>query len=98
MGSVGRNSGLVLSKTCGRDHSEITNIRAITRSFVPKSAPPTHAIYPIYNNDGIVYEKHYNASVELTGEGRLWNHLSVYYQPIFTMFDGEGAEVRLEKG
>ena len=55
-------------------------------------SPPTHAIYPIYNNDGIVYQRHYNASVELTGEGRLWNHLSVYYQPILTMFDGEGGE------
>ena len=61
-------------------------------------SPPTHAIYPIYNNDGIVYKKQYNASVELTGEGRLWNHLSVYYQPIITMFDGEGARVDLEKG
>ena len=60
--------------------------------------PPTHTIYPIYNNDGIVYETHYNASVELTGEGRLWNHLSFYYQPIFTMFDGQGAKVQLEKG
>jgi hypothetical protein len=60
--------------------------------------PSTHTIYPIYNNDGIVYEKHYNASVELTGEGRLWNHLSFYYQPILTMFDGQGAQVRLEKG
>ena len=60
--------------------------------------PPTHTIYPIYNNDGIVYEKHYNASVEVSGEGRLWNHLSFYYQPIFTMFDGQGAQVRLEKG
>ena len=61
-------------------------------------SPPTHAIYPIYNNDGIVYKKQYNASVELTGEGRLWNHLSVYYQPILTLFDGEGGQVRLEKG
>jgi hypothetical protein len=60
--------------------------------------PPTHTIYPIYNNDGIIYEKHYNGSVEVTGEGRLWNHLSFYYQPIFTMFDGQGAQVRLEKG
>jgi hypothetical protein len=65
----------------------------------PQIGPPsTHTIYPIYNNDGIVYQKHYNASVELTGEGRLWNHLSFYYQPIFTLFDGQGAQVRLEKG
>ena len=61
-------------------------------------SPATHAIYPIYNNDGIVYEKRHNASVELTGEGRLWNHLSLYYQPIFTMFDGKGTKVELEKG
>jgi hypothetical protein len=65
----------------------------------PQVGPPTtHTIYPIYNNDGIVYEKHYNGSVELTGEGRLWNHLSFYYQPILTMFDGQEAQVRLEKG
>ncbi len=60
--------------------------------------PDTHGIYPVYNHDGIVYRKRYNASLEVTGEGRLWNHLSLYYQPLFTMFDGEGGQVRLEKG
>ncbi|MCX5908849.1 MAG: hypothetical protein NTY64_17155 [Deltaproteobacteria bacterium] len=39
--------------------------------------PPTHTIYPIYNNDGIVYQKHNNFSAEVEGEGRLWNHFSL---------------------
>jgi hypothetical protein len=60
--------------------------------------PPTHTIYPIYNNDGIVYQKHNNFSTELRGEGRLWNHFSLYYQPIFRGFEGDGTYVELEKG
>jgi hypothetical protein len=60
--------------------------------------PPTHTIYPIYNNDGIVYRKQNNFSTELQGEARLWNHFSLYYQPIFKAFEGEGATVELEKG
>jgi hypothetical protein len=65
----------------------------------PQNAnPPTHTIYPIYNNDGIVYRKQNNFSTELQGEARLWNHFSLYYQPIFKAFEGEGATVELEKG
>jgi hypothetical protein len=60
--------------------------------------PPTHTIYPIYNNDGIVYGKSNNFSAELQGEARLWNHFSLYYQPIFKAFEGDGAYVELEKG
>jgi hypothetical protein len=60
--------------------------------------PSTHTIYPIYNNDGIVYRKNHNFSVELEGEGRLWNHLSFYYRPILTTFEGENGKLELEKG
>jgi len=59
---------------------------------------PQHTIYPIYNNDGIVYRKHHNFSVEIQGEGRLWNHFSLYYRPILKVFEGEGAYLDLEKG
>ena len=61
-------------------------------------APSTHTVYPIYNNDGIVYQKGNNFSTELQGEGRLWNHFSIYYRPIFKALEGEGAYVDLEKG
>lgn len=65
----------------------------------PQSAnPPTHAIYPIYNNDGIVYRKNNNFSAELEGEARLWNHFSLYYQPIFKAFEHEDTRLDLEKG
>jgi hypothetical protein len=65
----------------------------------PQAAnPPTHTIYPIYNNDGIVYRKQNNFSADLRGEARLWNHISFYYQPIFKAFENEGAQVDLEKG
>ncbi len=60
--------------------------------------PPTQTIYPIYNNDGIVYRKHNNFSAELDGEARLWNHISLYYRPIFTAFDQEETRFDLEKG
>ncbi|MDI6754545.1 MAG: capsule assembly Wzi family protein [Thermodesulfobacteriota bacterium] len=60
--------------------------------------PQTHTIYPIYNNDGIIYRKHHNFSVELQGEGRLWNHFSLFYRPILKVFENEGGEVQLEKG
>ena len=60
--------------------------------------PPQHAVYPIYNNDGIVYQKHHNFSAELQGEGRLWNHISLYYRPILKAFDGEKVKLDLEKG
>ncbi|MBU1205458.1 MAG: capsule assembly Wzi family protein [Proteobacteria bacterium] len=65
----------------------------------PQSAnPPQHTIYPIYNNDGIVYQKHHNFSAEIQGEGRLWNHFSLYYRPILKTFEGEEVKVELEKG
>ena len=60
--------------------------------------PPTHTIYPIYNNDGIVYQKYQNFSAELQGEGRLWNHISIYYRPILKAFENEEVYVDLEKG
>ena len=60
--------------------------------------PPTQNIYPIFNNDGIVYRKHNNFSAELEGEGRLWNHISLYYRPIFTAFEQEETRFDLEKG
>jgi hypothetical protein len=60
--------------------------------------PPTHTIYPIYNNDGIVYQKHNNFSAEVEGEARLWNHFSLYYRPIFKAFEKENANIDLEKG
>jgi hypothetical protein len=60
--------------------------------------PPTHTIYPIYYNDGIVYQKYNNFSAELQGEARLWNHFSIYYRPIFKAFENETAYVDLEKG
>jgi len=65
----------------------------------PQNAnPPQHTIYPIYNNDGIVYQKHNNFSAEIQGEGRLWNHFSLYYRPILNTFEGEDPKVELEKG
>ena len=60
--------------------------------------PPQHIIYPVYNNDGIVYRRHHNFSAELDGEGRLWNHFSLYYRPIIKTFEGEDVKVELEKG
>lgn len=60
--------------------------------------PSTHAIYPIYNNDGIVYRKNNSFSAELQGEARLWNHFSLYYQPIFKAFEREDTRLDLEKG
>lgn len=60
--------------------------------------PPSQTIYPIYNNDGIVYRKQHNFTAEVEGEGRLWNHLSLYYRPIFEAFGHEDARVELEKG
>jgi len=67
--------------------------------FRPQNAsPPTHIVYPIYNNDGIVYRKHHNFSMEVQGEGRLGNHLSLYYRPIITAFEGENVNFSLEKG
>ena len=60
--------------------------------------PPQHTIYPIYNNDGIVYQKHHNFSAEIQGEGRLWNHFSLYYRPILKTFEGEEVKMELEKG
>ena len=60
--------------------------------------PPQHTIYPIYNNDGIVYQEHHNFSAEFQGEGRLWNHISLYYRPIFKAFEGQKAKLDLDKG
>ena len=60
--------------------------------------PPTQRIPPIYNNDGIVYQKGTSFLTEIRGEARFWNHFSFYYQPIFKAFEGEGAKVELEKG
>lgn len=60
--------------------------------------PPTHTIYPLYNQDGLVYRKFHNLAAELQGEGRLWNHISLYYRPLFTAMEGENALLRLEKG
>ena len=60
--------------------------------------PPQHTVYPVFNNDGIAYQKHHNFSAELQGEGRLWNHISLYYRPIFKAFEGEKAKLDLEKG
>jgi len=70
------------------------------QTFPPSEpkVPQTHTIYPIYNNDGIVYQKHNNFSSEIEGEGRLWDHFSLYYQPIFKAFEGQNAQVDLEKG
>lgn len=65
----------------------------------PQLGPPaTETVYPVYNNDGIVYRKGNNFTSELEGEGRIWNHLSFYYRPIFLVREGEDAQVRLEKG
>ena len=62
------------------------------------SNPPTQTIYPIYNNDGIVYQKQNNFSAEIAGEGRLWDHFSLYYQPIFKNFENQNSHLELEKG
>jgi hypothetical protein len=65
----------------------------------PQKGPPsTNTVYPVYNNDGIAYQKGHNFSLELQGEARLWDHFSLYYQPIFKAFENEGANVELEKG
>jgi len=65
----------------------------------PQSANlPTHTTYPIYNNDGITYRKPNNFTAELQGEGRLWNHFSFFYRPIFKTFLNEDPGVELEKG
>lgn len=65
----------------------------------PQNAnPPQHTIYPIYNNDGVVYQKYHNFTAEFQGEGRLWNHFSFYYRPIVKAFEGESVQVDLEKG
>jgi len=61
-------------------------------------SPPTHTIYPLYNQDGLVYRKEHNFTAELQGEGRLWNHFSLYYRPLFMSMEGENALLRLEKG
>jgi hypothetical protein len=67
--------------------------------ILPQNANPSqHTVYPIYNNDGIVYQKHHNFSAEFQGEGRLWNHFSLYYRPILKAFEGEKVNLDLEKG
>jgi len=60
-------------------------------------SPPTHTIYPIYNNDGIVYQKYNNFSADLLGEGRLWNHFSLYYQLILKLFESKNADLDVQK-
>lgn len=70
----------------------------VVRPQIPNVNPPTQNIYPIYNNDGIVYQKHNNFSAEIEGEGRLWNHFSLYFRPIFKAFESEGTQLDLEKG
>ncbi len=59
--------------------------------------PPNHVIYPLYNQDGLVYSKGHNFSAELDGEGRLGNHFSIYYRPLFTSMEGANAHLELEK-
>lgn len=65
----------------------------------PQNAlPPTHTIYPFYNQEVLVYGKGHNFDAHLQGEGRLWNHLSFYYRPQFTSMEGENAHFHLQKG
>jgi hypothetical protein len=70
----------------------------VVRPQIPNVNPPTQVIYPIYNNDGIVYQKGNNFSSEIEGEGGLWNHFSLYYRPIFKAFEDQNPQVDLEKG
>jgi hypothetical protein len=60
--------------------------------------PPTHTVYPIYNNDGIVYKKYNNFTADLEGEIRLWDHLSLFYRPIVKAFENENTQVDLRQG
>lgn len=60
--------------------------------------PFTHTIYSLYNQDGLVYPEGHNFAAELIGEGRLWNHISFYYRPLFTSVEGENAHLDLAKG
>lgn len=60
--------------------------------------PRTHIIYPLYNQDGLVYRKGHNFDAQLEGESRLWNHFSIYYRPQFTAMEAENARFHLEKG
>jgi hypothetical protein len=60
--------------------------------------PSTHKVYPIYNNDGIVYRKYNNFTADLQGEIRLWNHLSLFYRPIVKAFQDEDTRVDLRQG
>ena len=87
----------IISKYVFQTHDPVVRPQTFPSSQV-QVYPPKHTVYPIYNNDGIVYQKYNNFSTELQGEGRLWNHLSVYYRPIFKAFEDEGAYVDMEKG
>jgi len=62
------------------------------------AAPSTHTIYPLYNQDGLVYQKGHNFDAQLQGEGRFWNHFSIYYRPQFTSMESQQARFHLEKG
>ncbi|MGQ9695006.1 MAG: capsule assembly Wzi family protein [Thermodesulfobacteriota bacterium] len=62
-----------------------------------RGMPAIHTIYPFYNQDGLVYRKGNNFVAELYGEGRLWNHVSFYYRPLFSSRQGENAHLELEK-
>jgi hypothetical protein len=48
----------------------------VSRPQVSGSNPPNQSLYPINNNDGIVYQKGSNFTGDIRGEARLWNHIS----------------------
>jgi hypothetical protein len=70
----------------------------IVRPQFPGSNPPNQSLYPINNNDGIVYQKGSNFTGGIRGEARLWEHISFYYEPIFKALGDENSQVGLEKG
>lgn len=71
---------------------------SIVRPQVTGSNPPNQSLYPINNNDGIVYQRGSNFTGEIRGQARLWDHISFYYEPIFKALGHEDAQLDLEKG
>jgi hypothetical protein len=70
----------------------------VSRPQVSGSNPPNQSLYPINNNDGIVYQKGSNFTGDIRGEARLWNHISFYYEPIFKALGNGDTQLDLEKG
>jgi len=58
--------------------------------------------YPVYNNNGVEYGDNGNVFVKISGRGRLYGILSLYYQPILkyneNLDDEEEVELDLMKG